>query len=217
MDAPLVLTAEINPKEIDDEAHCIELVSSYPLEFYRACERYAWPYDVKLPTVASVLGKEQQFYLPITISGTLFAGGNTKTTYIRLESVPEKVRLEFGLHDKLRSVDKRDAAERLILSHFIPDLYGNLRSFSRQEFRCVGCNFKYRRVPLIGKCPRCGGNLLLTINKGGIQKYLQITKEILLRYKLPDYLSQRISLIEKEISNIFEDEKEKQLGLSDFV
>ncbi|MEM4359128.1 MAG: DNA polymerase II large subunit [Candidatus Bilamarchaeaceae archaeon] len=217
MDAPLVLTSTIDPKEIDDEAHCMEVVSTYNLEFYRACERCAWPSDVKIKTVKDMLGTAAQFYVPITIPGTLFSGGNIRTTYVRLESVPEKVRLEFLLHDKIRAVDKRDAAERLILSHFIPDLYGNLRSFSRQAFRCVNCNFKYRRVPLFGKCIKCGGNLLLTINKGGIQKYLQITKEILNRYQLPDYLKQRLILVENEINNIFEDEKERQLGLSDFI
>ena len=217
MDSPLVLTTIMNPKEIDDEAHCVEIVSSYPLEFYRACERYAWPYDVKIKTVKDVLGKDSQFRLPATHLGTLFKGGNTRTAYVKLESVPEKVRLEFGLHNKIRAVDKTDAAERLILSHFIPDLYGNLRSYSRQIFRCVNCNTKYRRVPLSGRCMRCGGNLLLTINKGGIQKYLKITKEIIENYHLPDYMKQRINLIEKEINNIFEDEKEKQLGLVDFV
>jgi len=217
MDSPLVLTSIMNPKEIDDEAHCIEIVSSYPLEFYRACERYAWPYDVKVKTVKDVLGTDSQFRLPVTHLGTLFKGGNTRTAYVKLESVPEKVRLEFSLHNKIRAVDKNDAAERLILSHFIPDLYGNLRSYSRQIFRCVNCNLKYRRVPLSGRCTRCGGNLLLTINKGGIQKYLQITKEIIHDYGLPDYMKQRINLIEKEINNIFEDEKERQLGLVDFV
>lgn len=217
MDSPLVLTSVMNPKEIDDEAHCIEIVSSYPLEFYRACERYAWPYDVNIRTVKDVLGTDLQFRLPMTHPGTLFRGGNNKTAYVKLESVPEKVRLEFNLHNKIRAVDRKDAAERLILSHFIPDLYGNLRSYSRQIFRCVNCNTKYRRVPLSGRCTTCGGNLVLTINKGGIQKYLQITKEIIDNYELPDYMKQRIKLIEKEIDNIFEDEKERQLGLVDFV
>ncbi len=39
MDAPLVLSIEINPKEVDDEAHNIEFVSRYPLEFYEAAQR----------------------------------------------------------------------------------------------------------------------------------------------------------------------------------
>ena len=68
-----------------------------------------------------------------------------------------------------------------------------------------------------GKCNICGGRLLLTINKGGIEKYLKISKNIVSRYSLPDYLKQRLDLLEKEISNIFEDEKIKQTGLADFL
>ena len=48
-------------------------------------------------------------------------------------------------------VDRQDVAKRLILSHFIPDLIGNMHLFSKQGFRCISCNAKYRRVPLAGK------------------------------------------------------------------
>lgn len=217
MDAPLVLSIEINPKEVDDEAHCIEFVSHYPLEFYEAAEKCTSPADVKIKTVKDVLGTPEQFEIPLTYGGGSLDGGNTRTAYVELESIPEKIDVQFRLQERLRPVDIRDAAEKLILSHFIPDLYGNLRSFSRQTFRCVSCNTIYRRVPLAGKCSKCGGNLLLTINKGGIEKYLQISRDIVERYSLPLYLSQRLELLEKEIKSIFDDDKIKQTGLSDFL
>ncbi len=217
MDAPLVLSIEINPKEVDDESHNMEFVSRYPLEFYEAAERNAPPGEVKLKTVKDVLGTEEQYELPITHPlGTLDVANN-RTAYVELQSIPDKIDIQFRLQERLRPVDKRDAAERLILSHFIPDLYGNLRSFSRQTFRCVNCNTIFRRVPLAGKCSRCGGNLLLTINKGGIEKYLQISRDICNRYDLPLYLKQRLELVEREIKSIFEDDKIKQMGLSDFL
>ncbi len=217
MDAPLVLSIEINPKEVDDEAHNMEFVSSYPLEFYEAANEFKAPYEVKIKTVADVLGTDEQYYLPITHVGGSIDIGNTRTAYVELQSIPEKIEVQFKLQEKLRCVDSADAAERLILSHFIPDLYGNLRSYSRQTFRCVSCNTIFRRPPLAGKCTKCGGNLLLTINKGGIEKYLQISRDIVNRYSLPAYLSQRLELVEKEIKSIFEDEKIKQTGLSDFL
>ncbi|NYZ77301.1 DNA polymerase II large subunit [Candidatus Micrarchaeota archaeon] len=217
MDAPLVLTTVIDPKEVDDEAHSIEIVSSYPLEFYTAAERITPPGDVKIRTIKNVLGTPEQHDFPITHPGSMLEGANEKTTYVMLQTMREKITAQFDLHEKIRAVDKKDAASRLILSHFIPDLYGNLRSFSRQTFRCVNCNTIYRRVPLSGKCRKCGGNLLLTINKGGIEKYLQISREIVDRYELPDYTKQRLELIGKEINSIFEDEKNKQTGLSDFL
>ncbi len=217
MDAPLVLTTVIKPKEVDDESHCIEVVPSYSADFYKATDRITPASDVKMKTIKDVLGTEEQYDFPITHPGTVFNGANTKTAYVTLETIPEKIATQFELQEKIRAVDQKDAASRLILSHFIPDLYGNLRSYSRQTFRCVSCNTIYRRVPLAGKCMKCGGNLLLTINKGGIEKYLQISRDIVERYELPDYTRQRLELIEKEINNIFEDEKRKQMGLSDFL
>lgn len=217
MDAPLVLSIEINPKEVDDEAHNIEFVSHYPLEFYEAAEHNTPPGDVDIKTVKDVLGSAEQYELPITHPGGMIDEGNTRTAYVELESIPDKIDSQFGLQERVRAADHRDAAERLILSHFIPDLYGNLRSYSRQTFRCVSCNTIFRRVPLAGRCTRCGGNLLLTINKGGIEKYLQISRDIVKKYDLPHYLSQRLELVEKEIKSIFEDDKVKQMGLSDFL
>lgn len=217
MDVPLILTPIINPAEIDDEAHCIEYLSTYQLDFYNAAERLAMPAEVKMRTVKDVLGTADQYSIPLTHLGCSLDKGNVRSAYVQLNSIPEKIRTQFKVQTLIRAVDSKNAAERLILSHFIPDLYGNLRSFSRQSFRCVNCNKIYRRVPLAGKCLSCGGNLLLTINKGGIEKYLQISRDIVEEYELPLYLKQRLELLEKEINAVFEDEKAKQLDLSDFV
>ena len=218
MDTPLVLTTFLEPKEVDDEVHNMELVWFYPLEFYEAATKYASPGDVKIKTVKDVLESPEKFEgFPITHYCESIHDGNLRTAYVTLKSIPEKLDLQFNLQKKIRAVNVRDAAERLILSHFIPDLYGNLRSYSRQSFRCSNCNTIYRRVPLVGKCTKCGGNIILTINKGGIEKYLKVTKKIIDEFDLPVYLKQRLELVEKEIKSIFEDEKVKQLGLSDFV
>lgn len=218
MDAPLTLTPKLNPSEVDDEVHCMEVLERYPLEFYRACERNAFPGEVKLPTVQDLLGKDAEYGdLHFTHDTATINDGPMRTAYVTLGSIPEKIEAEFSLHRKLRAVDIQDAAQRLILSHFIPDLYGNLRSYSRQTFRCVDCNIIYRRTPLAGKCTRCGGKLILTINKGGITKYLEISKRMVEEYSLPSYLAQRLELLEKEIGSVFEDEKIKQTGLSDFM
>ena len=97
----------------------------------------------------------------------------------------------------------QDTARRLIISHFIPDLMGNLHSFSKQTFRCVSCNAKYRRVPLVGKCTRCQGKIVLTISKGGIEKYLNIATNLADRYTLEPYIKQRLMLIRDEIETLF--------------
>ena len=218
MDAPLTLTPQLNPSEVDDEVHCMEVVDKYPLEFYRACERNVFPGTIKLSTVQDLLGKDAQYGdMKFTHDTTSINDGPMRTSYVMLGSIPEKIEAEFSLHQKLKPVNVQDVAERLILSHFIPDLYGNLRSYSRQNFRCVDCNTIYRRTPLAGKCTKCGGKLILTIHKGGILKYLDISKRMVEEYSLPTYLGQRLELLENEIGSIFEDEKIKQTGLSDFM
>jgi DNA polymerase II large subunit len=218
MDAPLVLTTLIDPKEVDDEVHSMEICSSYPLEFYEACEKLSPPSDSNIRLIKNTLGTPDQYRgLLFTHPTSSINNGPIKTTYVLFENMAEKVNAQLQLESKIRAVDEKDVAERVILSHFLPDLYGNLRSFSRQIFRCVDCNSKYRRVPLVGKCRRCGGKLLLTINKGGIEKYLSISKDIVKKYGLPSYLAQRLSLLESDIASVFEDEKSKQYGLADFM
>jgi len=218
MDTPIVLNMKLNPKEVDDEAFSIEMVSKYPLEFYEACKKNLAPYKVKIKKVEDVLDSEEQYgSIPFTLNCNDINEGNLRTNYVNLKSMSEKIQLEFKLEDKIKCVDARDASRRLILNHFIPDLYGNLRSYSRQKFRCVSCNTIYRRTPLSGKCNKCGGKLILTINEGGIKKYLELSLNMCKKYSLPKYLTQRIELVKKEIENIFKDEKIKQTGLSDFV
>lgn len=218
MDAPITLSTIIDPKEVDDEAHNMENVFYYPLEFYKAAERFAFPNDIKLKTVKNTLGNVEQYgQIGFTHFTSCIDKGPVHTAYTTLKSIPEKIERQFNLQKRLNSVNIRDIAKRLILSHFIPDLYGNLHSFSRQDFRCTNCNDIYRRPPLIGKCTKCGGNLILTINKGGIEKYLKISRQMADEYGLPDYLKQRLELIKKEIENIFEDEKVKQMGITEFM
>jgi len=216
MDAPLVLTTRLDPKEVDDEVHSMDRASVYPLEFYEAAQRFANPSEVKVDLVSDHLGKpDAMFGIQFTHDAAL--SGPYVTTYVKFSNMQHKVEDELALMERIEAVDAAEAAERIILNHFFPDLYGNLRSFSKQSFRCVGCNAKYRRVPLIGKCRKCSGKLLLTISKGGIEKYLKLSQVMAERFHLPEYLKQRLLLIEKEIASIFNDEQVKQFKLAEYV
>ena len=218
MDAPLVLTTELDPNEVDDEAHSMEICSTYPIELYELSDKYSMPSDLKLDTVKKLLGKPEQYSsLPYSHETADVSAGPHQSTYLKFKDMGEKIEAQFTLQEKIRAVNPADAAERLLLHHFFPDLYGNLRSFSQQEFRCLDCKVKYRRVPLSGKCNACGGKLLLTINKGGITKYLDHAEKLIARYHLPDYMKQRMELFRKDISSIFTEEPEKQRGLADFM
>jgi DNA polymerase II large subunit len=216
MDAPLVLTTLLDPREVDDEVHAMDACWSYPLEFYEAAESIPNPSDVKIETIKSRLGRPEQ-YESIGFTHNCRIEGPVESRYVQIGDMTEKLSEELELMQTIRSVDFLNATERVILSHFIPDIYGNLRKFTKQKFRCANCNAKYRRVPLAGKCRRCGGKILLTINKGGIEKYLDPSLALIEKYGLPDYLKQRLELVKKEIESIFEDESSKQYSLASFV
>ena len=218
MDAPLVLTTELDPSEVDDEVHSMEIAGEYPLELYELADRFSPPSELKIDTVKKLLGKPAQYgSLPYTHESSSVSLGPHVSTYLKFSDMAEKVEAQFALQEKLRAVDAADAADRLLLHHFLPDMYGNLRSFSQQEFRCLSCKAKYRRVPLSGKCNSCGGKLLLTINKGGVIKYLKHAEELVERYHLPLYMKQRIELFKKDVHSIFTEEIERQKGLADFM
>ncbi|MFN3909655.1 MAG: DNA polymerase II large subunit [Candidatus Anstonellaceae archaeon] len=219
MDAPLVLTTRIDPSEVDDEVHCMESVSSYPLEFYEKTITFSSPSDVEIKTIKDLLHTPEQYAnLDFTHSVSNISQGPHATSYTSLgKKMEKKIESQFILEDKIRAVNASDVAKRVLLSHFLPDIYGNLRSFSRQEFRCSQCNAKFRRVPLVGKCIFCNSNLLPTIYKAGIEKYLVATEKLIERYNLEDYLKQRIELIKKDINSIFSEEKKNQIQLSDFM
>ena len=218
MDASLVMTTIMNPTEVDDEVHCMEVCDSYPLALYEGGVNFVSPTEIDIETVKSRLRTDREYEgLRFTHHVSNINEGPIETRYVKFKSMGEKVDTQFALCEKIRAVNVPDAVERVILSHFLPDLYGNLRSFSRQQLRCVDCNMKYRRVPLSGKCRKCGGKLILTISKGGIEKYLKISQKLVEKYGLPDYLKQRLMLFEKDISSIFEDETQKQFSLEQFM
>ncbi|MGC8571749.1 MAG: DNA polymerase II large subunit [Candidatus Micrarchaeia archaeon] len=206
MDAPLILTINVHPEEVDDEVHAMEIVDRYPLEFYEKTLTNASPSDISIELVGNRLNKEtvyQNLNFTHEVSVEAIEDSPIKCTYTKLKTMQEKIDAQFKLMDMLCPIDKPDTARKLILSHFIPDLMGNLHSFSKQTFRCVSCNAKYRRVPLIGKCTKCGGKLVLTISKGGIEKYLNVALSLTDKYNLEPYLKQRLMLLKEEIENVF--------------
>lgn len=220
MDAPLILNTRIDPHEIDKEAHNMDVMPRYPLEFYEATLRYANPSELSqlMETVERRLGSESQYEgLKFSFDTGDIAAGPSTSRYKTLETMEEKTSAQLGLARRIRAVDERDVAERLIKHHFIPDLKGNMRAFAGQQFRCTGCNAKYRRIPLSGQCTRCGGKLILTMTRGGVEKYLQVAMRVAHEYGVSDYTKQRLKLTQRDIKSVFESDAHRQLSLADFL
>ncbi|WP_306054909.1 DNA polymerase II large subunit [Natronococcus wangiae] len=218
MDAPLVMSSRIDPSEIDDEAHNMDIVSRYPREFYLATLEQADPGEVDIRIGEDTLGTDGEYTgFEHTHDTTDIAMGPDLSAYKTLGSMMEKMDAQLELSRKLEAVDETDVAERVIEYHFLPDLIGNLRAFSRQETRCLDCGEKFRRMPLTENCRECGGRVNLTVHQGSVNKYMQTAIEVAEEYDCRTYTKQRLEVLERSLESVFENDKNKQSGIEDFM
>ena len=218
MDAPLVMSSRIDPAEIDDEAHNMDVTESYSQEFYEATREMADPGKVDITIAEESVGTASQCSgFRHTHDTSNIALGPDLSAYKTLGSMLNKTNAQLELARKARAVDETDVAERIIEYHFLPDLIGNLRAFSRQETRCLGCGTKYRRVPLSGSCRECGGQVNLTVHEGSVKKYIETATTVAEEYDCRLYTKQRLEILERNIESIFEDDTNKQSGIADFM
>ena len=213
-DAPLVLTSQIIPGEVDDMLFDVDVGWRYPLAFYEAACAFQEPGQV----VIDQIGK--RLHTPLQYEGMGFTHGTSDinegvgcSAYKTLPSMEEKLRGQMELAEKIRAVDQADVARLVIEKHFIRDIKGNLRKFSTQEFRCVACNEKFRRPPLAGSCTACSGKLLFTVSEGSIVKYLEPAISLAQKYNLHNYIKHSLELTKRMVESIFGKDKEKQAGL----
>ena len=211
MDAPLILVANLNPHEVDDESHNVDTCNRYPLKFYESTLSRSSPKSV-LPLIDMIRNRldnqtaYEGFYYSHETS-SIFDGPES-TTYKNLETMEEKVEAQLKVASLVRSVDVNDVATRIIVNHFIPDLIGNMRRFGSQKFRCTKCNRTFRRIPLSELCPnpKCRQpNLNLTVHEKSVTKYLGMAQKLIDRYKLSDYLRDRLALIRHNAESLFEE------------
>ncbi|MCJ7445715.1 MAG: DNA polymerase II large subunit [Methanotrichaceae archaeon] len=220
MDAPLVLTMRLNPAEVDKEVHNLDVTRIYPLEFFEASLRRVNPKDLeeKFDLISKRLGTERQYIdLGFSHDTVDIAAGPRTSAYKTLETMIEKMEAQLELAKLIRAVDEKDVAERVISSHFLPDLIGNLHAFSKQKVRCTKCGTKYRRPLLREACPKCGGHIVLTVHEGSVRKYLEVSMKVAEDYQVSNYIRQRLELVRIEIDSLFKNEKSKQMALVEFM
>ncbi len=213
-DAPLVLSSQIIPREVDDMVFDMDVVFRYPLELYEAASQYKNPWDVQITTLRKYLDVPGETWgFGFTHNTDDINDGVRCSSYKSLPTMQDKVLGQMDLAEKIRAVNTDDVAKLVIERHFIRDIKGNLRKFSTQQFRCVDCNEKYRRPPLVGKCMKCGGRIIFTVSEGSITKYLEPSLQLAQKYNLSPYLKQNLELTKMRIESIFGRDAEKQEGL----
>jgi len=220
MDAPLFIIPVVNAPEVQRQAHEFDVASVYPLAFYEKTLEQASPHTVSsfIDMIEHRLGTEAQFEgYGYTVPVSDINMGNKESMYKKLERMTDKLNSQLALAEKIEAVDAKKVVLKVLTTHFMRDVSGNLRAFSSQSFRCKGCNKKFRRIPLKGKCPECGGALTLTVYRGGIEKYLEAAEQLIRKYELPSYYLQRLAMVREEVDSLFEGKKPRQVSLKDFA
>ena len=241
MDAPLVLTTRLNPTEVDKEALNVDAAWFYERDFYEATLQQPHPKDIqhrmdfverRLGSVAAVRG------YGYTHDCHALDRGPALSAYKTLETMIDKMNGQLALGHRLRGVNVRQVASSVVRSHFLPDLRGNLNAYGRQKVRCLKCAHSYRRMPLSGSCiqPKketgrglsrmgvakaegglCNGNLALTVSEGAVRKYIEVMRFVMDHYGVDLYTRQNADWLASSADSLFNNDRAKQLSLSDFL
>ncbi|HZY93827.1 MAG TPA: DNA polymerase II large subunit [Candidatus Bathyarchaeia archaeon] len=227
MDAPLLLSPVLNPSEVARQALNIETVDRFPVEFYEKTLQSTHPKDVEnlVPTLNVCVGNGgNHWHIGLTHSTLDLDDGRLVSSYKELPTMLEKVKEQLRLADQIVAVKAEEVAVKVLSTHILRDLVGNLRTFTSQRARCTKCGWKPRRAPLGGKCYRCGGKLTGTVFRSGVEKYLDVATEMVARYNIREYYRQRLGLIKVELSETFkplpaekEAETQQKLLIGDFA
>src|SRR5438128_3104839 len=224
MDAPLLLSPLLNPAEIARQALNIENVSQLPVEFYEKTWQGAHPSEVEslVPTLNSSLGNGgENWTIGFTHPTEDLDDGRLISSYKELPTMLDKVKEQLHLADQIVAVKGEEVAVKVLSTHILRDLVGNLRTFTSQRVRCTKCGSKPRRIPLGGTCHRCGGKLAATVFRGGVEKYLDAATEMVERYNIREYYRQRLELIKVELAETFKalpvDREQQKLFVGDFA
>src|ERR671910_3599631 len=198
MDAPLLIQPIVLPYEVQRQAHNIDITPVYPLEFYEATWKQAKAGDLsdKIELVKNRIGNESQFFdYAFTHFTGLLTTNIQRSAYSRLNTMNEKLEMQIATAKLINAVDPDEVVSMVLTTHILPDIMGNMRSYSSQSFRCSNCGKKYRRIPLVGKCIECGNELLQTVTRGSVEKYIHIAADLCEQFKINDYLRSRIETL----------------------
>ncbi len=217
MDAPLLIQPIVLPHESQPQAHNFEVTKKLPLEFFESTFQGKKASEIScVEIIKSRLETNEQFYgYHYTHSTSTLTTSRSRSAYSTLGSMLDKFDMQIRNAELINAVDANEIVTNVITTHLVPDIIGNLRAYGRQKFRCTACGRKYRRTPLLQHCI-CGNNLIQTITRPSIEKYLKLAKRLVEKYEVGPYLKGRIYTLSDEIDLVFGKRKGDQLLLTDY-
>lgn len=219
MDAPLLIQPLVFPHEVQRQAHNIDVDEKYPLDFYRS----SWDMEKtsvidNIDLVKKRLGQPNQFFdYKFTHFTDNIMLDVSQSLYSTLNTMEEKLKMQITTAKLINAVDADEVMAMVLTTHILPDIMGNLRAYSSQSFRCTKCGQKYRRMPLVGKCLECHNELLQTVSRGSVEKYVQTALNICSEFKINEYLTSRINTLQAELNLLFKPDVKDQHTIIDFI
>ena len=208
MDAPLLIQPLILPKEVQRQAHHMDIAFHYPLEFYALADNRVSPSEVKcIEIVKDRLGKPGQYCnFGFTHDTSTITVKQNRSSYSTLVTLTEKLDRQIEIAEKIKAVNPNDVVKSVLRTHLLPDIIGNTKAYTSQRFRCKSCSAKYRRMPIKAVCLKCGGQLQPSVTRGSVEKYLQLGLRLSAKYDVGDYLRSRFVLASEELATLFKPE-----------
>lgn len=206
MDSPLLMTSIVYPEEVDEQAHNLDVVDRYPLEFYKKAreENHISGIARIIPTVKNYLGRPESYAgYRFTHPQSSIITPARESAYKKHSSMLDKIIGQIDIAEKLAGVDVVLMVEKIMETHLLPDIIGNARAFFTQEFRCKRCGTKYRRLPISSRCSSCGGELSQTVFRGAVEKYVELTEELLGKYVNNQYLKEQAIIAIESMRKMF--------------
>ncbi len=218
MDAPLLVQPLVLPHESQPQAHNLEVVKNFPLEFFtNTFEQIKASAVRSVDVIKSRLDSEQQFCdYHFTHKTSTLTTTKSRSAYSTLGSMLDKFDMQIRNAEMIDAVNTSEIVSNVISTHLVPDIMGNLRSYARQKFRCTKCSRSYRRVPLVQHC-YCGNALIPTISKRSVEKYLKLAKRLTDKYDVGTYQKGRIQTLSDEIELVFGKNQGDQSLLTDYT
>ena len=219
MDAPLLIQPIIIPKELQRQAHNIDIMDKYPLDFYKATLKEMLPNEISnfMNIIRNKLDTENHFSdFYFTHDTNVLSIDNKRCQYSTLKTLREKLDMQIEIAKKINAVNPNEVVSSVLNTHLLPDIIGNMKAYTSQSFRCKICGNSHRRFPLEAVCIKCGGKLQATVTRGSVEKYLKIALNLSEIYDVDNYLHNRFKLISEELESLFPKKENKQLELTQF-
>ena len=218
MDAPLLIQPLVLPHESQPQAHNLEVMRAFPAKFFEATLGAPKASDIDcIEIIRSRLDSPEQFRnYHYTHPTAALTKSSVRSAYSTAGSMVDKLDMQIRTADLIRAVDTSVIVTNVLTAHLVPDMMGNLRSYAQQKMRCTACNTSYRRPPLKGKC-KCGHELIQTITRASVEKYLSMAKRLVEKYDVAEYHYGRVHALADEIDLVFGKGAGDQSLLTDFA